>query len=80
VLLDSTAANLNNMREAGDEAAFEGVFKRALFKHYNFLVRATRTTYQEEQRVKHTINKAFAINYADESATLIQDITRYLSL
>ena len=58
---------------------FEDVFKRALFKRYNFVVRAQKTNYQEEQRVKHTISKAYPVAYADESETLIQEINRYLS-
>ena len=56
----------------------EDVFKQALFKRYNFIVRAQKTNYQDEQRVKHTINKAFTIDYADESSSLIQEINRYL--
>jgi len=68
------------MRDAGEEAQFEEVFKQALFKRYNFIVRAQRTTFQEEMRIKHTIGKAWPIKYSDECETLIQDINRYLAL
>ncbi|KAL8562549.1 hypothetical protein ACOMHN_045814 [Nucella lapillus] len=74
-LLNVKADDLGDMRQS-DEASFEQVFQKAVFKEYIFRLRTKVETYNEESRLKTVCVSATPVDYVQYGKHLIEEIQR----
>lgn len=77
VLLGKTAAEMEQIKKAGDEAGFEAVFQEGNFKTYNFKCKAKAETMQDQTRVRVNVMNAYSINWVTESRGLLAEIAKF---
>ena len=53
---------------------FRVLSQEATFKHYNFRLSCKGETYNDEQKVRHTVRSVVEIDYVDYSKRLIKEI------
>jgi len=71
--LDGTALHgvfSNNYQE------YERLFKEVPWSVHNFKIKAVEDNYQDEKRVKFSIQSVSAVNYADESRKMLESLAR----
>jgi replication factor A1 len=79
-LLGMTADELHRMKEMdGGDVEFEKAFARANFSEVNVLAKAKYETYNDESRLKCTIQSVEPINYAAESTKMLDSIEQLLA-
>jgi len=76
-ILEVSASKLQEYKMQGNEAAFEAVFQRAVFKSFVFKIRAKMEQGMDEQRVRCHAVGAAQIDYKRESQMLLEEIERY---
>jgi replication factor A1 len=76
-LLGKTAAEMNDLKQSGNEGAYEAVYEAANFKTFNFKIRAKSDTYQDETRVRCHIIGASGLDFKAESLLLLDQIEAY---
>eukprot|EP01123_Difflugia_compressa_P007872 TRINITY_DN2207_c0_g3_i1.p1 TRINITY_DN2207_c0_g3~~TRINITY_DN2207_c0_g3_i1.p1 ORF type:complete len:158 (-),score=25.95 TRINITY_DN2207_c0_g3_i1:168-641(-) len=70
-------ANTLKQRRESQDPTLEFQFALATFVRYNFKIKAHEEMYQDEQRIKLTIQSAHPIDYVEESRLLIQKISQF---
>jgi len=76
VLLNTTADNLGQLKDSGDEQGFDQIFLHSNFKTYTFRIRAKMETYNDETRLKCTSVNVAPLDYKQESKRLIAEIKK----
>jgi len=76
-LLGMTAPEVNDLKDAGNEVAFNRVFQDANFSTYIFKIRAKADMNQDEQKVRCHVLSANKINFKTESLALLDQIAAY---
>jgi replication factor A1 len=72
-ILGEKADELGAMQER-DKDTYDKIFAQAAFKRYNLRLRCKADTYNDEQRVRHTIVSATPINFMEYNKKMIQDL------
>ncbi|KAI8884645.1 putative replication factor-A protein 1 [Backusella circina FSU 941] len=72
-VMNMTAAEFINLKE-NDNAAAQEVVNKALYKTYNFKVRAKTETFNDLARVKYHVLEANPIDYCKESEEMVTEI------
>jgi len=57
-----------------DRLAYDKVFTAATFQRFTMRLRAKADTYNDDQRIKHTLFSAVPINYKDYNKKMIKDL------
>jgi replication factor A1 len=70
VLLGHSANALFDLKDT-DQAGFERVFADAIHQMYEFKVRAKCETYQDEQKLRCSVNSITKVDWEKSSADLI---------
>ncbi|KAL9980927.1 hypothetical protein ACROYT_G009569 [Oculina patagonica] len=76
IILNTTAGNLGQLKDSGDEPAFDQVFLHSNFKTYTFRIRAKMETYNDETRLKCTSVNVAPLDFKQESRRLIAEIKK----
>eukprot|EP01123_Difflugia_compressa_P015744 TRINITY_DN9047_c0_g1_i1.p1 TRINITY_DN9047_c0_g1~~TRINITY_DN9047_c0_g1_i1.p1 ORF type:complete len:113 (-),score=7.02 TRINITY_DN9047_c0_g1_i1:3-341(-) len=76
LIMGIDANSVKQMRDTQDPR-IETLFATATFRRYNFKMKAQEELYQDEQRIKLTIQSVQPIDYVQESHMLIEKISRY---
>eukprot|EP00466_Bigelowiella_natans_P016781 jgi/Bigna1/89146/estExt_fgenesh1_pg.C_440092 len=76
-IIGKTADEVGELMES-DEKAFEAAFKKANFKEYKFVCKASRDEYQGQERVRCIVLRAEEVNAESESEYLLGQIDKYL--
>ncbi|XP_031572203.1 replication protein A 70 kDa DNA-binding subunit-like [Actinia tenebrosa] len=80
MILGHTAKEVGELRDSGNEGAFDQLFANAEFKSYVFKIRAKMETYNEETRLKCSVVGVKPVDYKQDSKRLLEDIQRLMSL
>lgn len=72
LILGQTAAELNMLKENGNEEAYQAAFAKGLWKTYIFKCRAKGETYQDELKVRTSILNVMPVDYVAEANRLLQ--------
>jgi len=72
-LLGEEANKIKALRDRTDPE-LEFIFDKASFRRYNFKIKAQEEIYQDEPKIKFTIQSFEPIDYAQESSNLLQKI------
>ncbi|KAL2913642.1 Replication factor A protein 1 [Polyrhizophydium stewartii] len=76
-LIGKTANEMNELREQ-NEAAFNAIIEEALFKQYTMVVRAKAENYQDENKVRLSLQELIPIDHVSASREMIETITAIL--
>lgn len=72
-ILGISAQELGSMQQH-DPDAFNKAFQDATFRKMNFRLRGKADSYNDEQRVKHTVMNVSKMNWAEYNKRLIREI------
>jgi len=75
-ILGINAESLGNLKSTNDPK-FDEYFSEAIFKEFNFKLRAKMETYNDERRVKVSVANCDPIDYITSSKRLLQNIKAY---
>lgn len=78
LVLGHSAEQLQALKST-DEAAYDDVLRKALFKQLIVTARAKYETVKDEQRLKCSVNSANIVDFAAESGQLLDAIRKYES-
>jgi len=80
VLLGKDANEIRQMRESNPkDPELEYIFDCAIQKRFNFKIKAAEEPYQDEQRVKFTVQSIEPISYLEESKSILEKIYNILN-
>eukprot|EP00742_Colponemidia_sp_Colp-10_P012309 GILJ01013801.1.p1 GENE.GILJ01013801.1~~GILJ01013801.1.p1 ORF type:complete len:633 (-),score=108.41 GILJ01013801.1:50-1948(-) len=79
-ILNKSAKELKEYKDMNDMNSYEATFSDAVFRTYNFNVRAKLDAYMDDKRVRLNIMNATPIDFVQESRTLIEEINRYCTM
>ncbi|KAI8818562.1 uncharacterized protein EV422DRAFT_537495 [Fimicolochytrium jonesii] len=69
-MLGKTADEMAQLKDSGNQAAYDAAFSAALFKSWDFKVRAKAETYQDEAKVRTSVMSFVPVDYASASLEL----------
>jgi len=78
-LLGKEANEIRQMRENNNDPELDFIFESVIQRRYNFTIKATEESYQDDLRVKFTVQSLEPIAYLDESKNMIERISQLLA-
>ncbi|KAJ7377288.1 single-stranded DNA binding [Desmophyllum pertusum] len=75
-ILNTTAERLGQLKDSGDDTAFDQLFLEASFKQHIFRIRAKMETYNDETRLKCTCVNVAALDFKKECRRLLGEIKK----
>jgi len=79
-ILNTSASEIGQLKDSGDEKAFDQIFSEANFKTFNFRIRAKMETYNDETRLKCSCVSATPLDFQQECRRLIEEIKKLSAL
>lgn len=79
-MLNTTASDIGQLKDSGDELAYDRIFSEATFKTYNFRIRAKMETYNDETRLKCSCVGATPLDFQKECRRLMEEIRKLEAL
>ncbi|XP_068750637.1 replication protein A 70 kDa DNA-binding subunit-like [Montipora capricornis] len=79
-ILNISANQVGQIKDSGDERAYDHIFSEANFKTYNFRIRAKMETYNDETRLKCSCVGATPLDFQKECRRLMEEIKKLQAL
>ncbi|CAI6100091.1 unnamed protein product [Clonostachys chloroleuca] len=77
VVFGMSANDLMELRENGEQEAFDAAFSGIVYKKFTFKCRAKKDTYQDVPRIRHQASEAIALDFKAEGNRLAELIKKY---
>lgn len=78
-MLGATATELAQLKENGDEVAYNEIMERAYGHTWIFNIRAKQDTFNDVPRVRYNITRMSSIDFAKEGAQLVEGIKKMMN-